>query len=205
MSCFLQEWYSKREEAKRVKVFTSCWASFWLRETDNNVSIVSIVRMRKKRRDDCHLSELSFSRVNTNLNEDQNCFDIWRRDYSSLLRFAEWVENVIEAFIFLLIQTWEWYWKIYEWLSFIALKSRYSCKIHAVEAQEVCECQDAKFNWSIHTTEFWLQHLQNTSAKTVLSTFSHSNRLCLLFSILTSLKLSCKFFQRCRFWYLELL
>ena len=29
-----------------------------------------------------------------------------------------------------------------------------------MRAQEVCECQDAKFNWSIHTTEFWLQHLR---------------------------------------------
>ena len=52
------------------------------------------------------------------------------------------------------------YWKIYEWLSFIALKSRYSCKIHAVEAQEVCECQGAKLNWSIHTTGLWSQHLR---------------------------------------------
>ena len=29
-----------------------------------------------------------------------------------------------------------------------------------MEAQEVCECQDASLNWSIHTTELWLQHLR---------------------------------------------
>ena len=68
------------------------------------------------------------------------------------------------------------YWKIYEWLSFITLKSRFSCNIHAVEAQEVCECQDASLNWSIHTTELWLQHLPNTSAKTVLSTRMNISR-----------------------------
>ena len=78
------------------------------------------------------------------------------------------------------------YWKIYKWLLFIVLKSRYSCKIHAVKVQEVCECQDAKLNWLIHTTELWLQHLQNTFAKTVLSTLLHNNRLCLLLSILTN-------------------
>ena len=75
---------------------------------DNDVSIVSTARMKKKRRDDCHLSELSFSRDDTNFSEDLRCSDIWRRDYSSLLRSVEWVKNVIEAFIFLLIQTWEW-------------------------------------------------------------------------------------------------
>ena len=82
-------------------------------EKNNDVSIVSTARMKKKRRDDCHLSELSFSRADTNFSEDLRCSDIWRRDYSSLLRFVEWVEDVIEAFIFLLIQTWEWD----EWLT----------------------------------------------------------------------------------------
>ena len=76
-------------------------------EKDNDVSIVSIARMRKKRRDDCHLSELSFNRVDTNFSENLRCSDIWRRNYSSLLRSVEWVENVIETFIFLLIQTWD--------------------------------------------------------------------------------------------------
>ena len=80
---------------------------------DNNVSITSIARMRKKRRDDYHLSELSFNRVDTNLNENQNCFDIWRRDYSSLLKFVEWIENVIETFVFKLIRIWD---EINDWL-----------------------------------------------------------------------------------------
>ena len=82
-------------------------------EKDNDVSIVSTARMRGKFRDDCHLSELSLSRVDTNFSEDLKCSDIWRRDYSFLLKSVEWVENVIETFIFLLIQTWKWD----EWLT----------------------------------------------------------------------------------------
>ena len=81
-------------------------------EKNNDVSIISIARMRKKRRDDCHLSELSFSRVDTNFSKDLKCSDIWRRNYLSLLKFVKWIENVIETFIFLLIQIWEWN----EWL-----------------------------------------------------------------------------------------
>ena len=75
-------------------------------EKDNDVLIVSIARMRKKRRDDYHLSELSLNRVDTNLSEDLRCSDIWRKDYSSLLKSVEWIKDVIETFIFLLIQTW---------------------------------------------------------------------------------------------------
>ena len=82
-------------------------------EEDNDVSIVSTARMRKKLRDDCHLSELSLNRVDTNFNEDQNCFDIWRRDYSSLLKSVEWIENVIEAFFFKLMRTCE---EMNDWL-----------------------------------------------------------------------------------------
>ena len=64
--------------------------------------------MRKKRRDDCHLSELSLSRADTNFSEDLRCSDIWMRDYSSLLRFVKKVEDLIETFIFKLIRTCEW-------------------------------------------------------------------------------------------------
>ena len=82
-------------------------------EKNNDVSIVSTARMRKKRRDDCHLSELSLSRVDTNLSENQNCSDIWKKDYSSLLKSVEWVENMIETFTFKLIRTCE---KMNDWL-----------------------------------------------------------------------------------------
>ena len=75
---------------------------------DNDVSIVSIARMRKKRRDDCHLSELSFNRADTNFNEDLRCFDIWMKDYSSLLKSVKRIEDLIEAFIFKLIRVCEW-------------------------------------------------------------------------------------------------
>ena len=75
---------------------------------DNDVSIVSIARMKKKRRDDCHLSELSFSRVDTNLNENLRCFDIWMKNYSSLLKSVKKIEDLIEAFIFKLIRVCEW-------------------------------------------------------------------------------------------------
>ena len=75
---------------------------------NNDVSIVSTARMRKKRRDDCHLRELSFNRIDTNLSEDLRCSDIWMRDYSSLLRFVKEVEDLIEAFIFKLMRTCEW-------------------------------------------------------------------------------------------------
>ena len=74
---------------------------------DNDVSIVSIARMRKKRRDDCHLNELSLNRVDTNFSEDLRCSDIWMRDYSSLLRFVKKIEDLIETFIFKLIRTCE--------------------------------------------------------------------------------------------------
>ena len=82
-------------------------------EKNNDVSIVSTARMRKKRRDDYHLSELSFNRADTNFSEDLKCSDIWERDYSSLLKSVEWIEIVIEAFIFLLIQTWN---EMNDWL-----------------------------------------------------------------------------------------
>ena len=50
-----------------------------------------------------------------------------------------------------------------------------------VRAQEVCECQGASLNWPVHTTGPWLQHLR----RLYFSTLPHSNRLCLLPSILT--------------------
>ena len=55
-----------------------------------------------------------------------------------------------------------------------------------MKAQTVCECQNVNFNWSIHTIEFWLQHLSNTFAKIVFSTFFHNNRLCFLLNILSN-------------------
>ena len=75
---------------------------------NNDVSIVSTARMKKKRRDDCHLNELSFNRADTNFSESLRCSDIWMRDYSSLLKSVKKVEDLIETFIFKLIQTCEW-------------------------------------------------------------------------------------------------
>ena len=75
---------------------------------DNDVSIVSIARMRKKRRDDYHLSKLSFNRVDTNFNEDLRCSNIRMKNYSSLLKFVKKIENLIKTFIFKLIRICEW-------------------------------------------------------------------------------------------------
>ena len=75
----------------------------------------------------------------------------------------------------------------------IALNLVVSCNIHEVKAQKVCECQDTNsnknalvflssnyINWTL--TAALAEHI----CENCISTLFHSNRLCLLFCILTS-------------------
>ena len=99
----------KQDRKKKNKLKSSRLVEQISRWCENNdVSIVSTARMKKKRRDDYHLSELSFNRVDTNLNENLRHSDIWMRDYSSLLKFVKKVKDLIETFIFKLIRVCEW-------------------------------------------------------------------------------------------------
>ena len=118
------------------------------------IKILNIARLQLDRSDLTRLITLQWSWLL--LRVLQNCCTVWR-----LVTTCSWRAVVdtkcSEAANSILII----YWKIYGWLSFIALKSRYSrSKIQTIETQDMCECQDANFNWSIHTTEFWLQHLR---------------------------------------------
>ena len=78
-----------------------------------------------------------------------------------------------------------------------------------MKTQKVCECQDVSFNKDaliLLSSDYINWFLDYLSAKTVFfNTFSqHSSVSSAQYSNEFSLKLPCKLFQRCRFWYLEL-
>ena len=90
---------------------------------------------------------------------------------------------------------------------FIALNFVILISYMQMKTQKMCEYQNINFNknalvflssnyinWILIAT--FAQHI----CENCILTFFHNNRLCYLFCILSSLKFSCKFFQRDEFW-----
>ena len=107
----------------------------------------------------------------------------------------------ISFFIFILF-----YWKNHEWLSFYCSESRYSCNIHEVKAQKVCECQDVNLNKNalvLLSSNYINWSFDYLFAKIVLFNIlsQHSSVSSAQYFNELSLKFSCKLFQR---WVLKL-
>ena len=71
-----------------------------------------------------------------------------------------------------------------------------------MKTQKVCKCQDVNLNWSIHTIEFWLQHLRKLYFQQVFNWHFKSKNFIVDFVVDASTQnVSWRWFLKVRFLY----